>query len=164
MPISFQEVRPNEDYTIEIAMTNGNRITMDMKPFLNGAQYCALWDKTVWRSIRVREDSLLWDAAKVDIPMDTLLELFRAGKSAGTHAAIRDAVARDDWRLLLLLDNGNLLSVDVEPLLEFSVFAPLVQRSLWKTLQARANTLIWEDEGFRMELTLDTLLDYFNVS
>ena len=76
-------------------------------------------------------------------------------------AEIQKAVAAEDQTLYLTLTNGNELTLDVKQLFECPHFAPLADKSLWKTMRVRNNLLLWESEKTTVELSIDTILDYF---
>lgn len=162
MIVTFQSAIPKEDYTLEITMTNNNRLVVDMKPYLDTVQFCPLKVSEVWRNIEVRDTSLRWRGrSKVELSVDTLLALFRAGAEIGQDSNVQEAAAKKDWQLSLQLDNGNRLDMDVGQLLEYSMFAPLLNRGLWKTMRRQQHSLLWEDKSIRLELPVKSILDYF---
>lgn len=161
MPVTLRDARVQDDYTVDIFISNGNRLTIHFLPLLKPLSFFPLMEDNIWKDIEVREDCLSWGSGqKVEIPIEQLLDLFRKGSDYCTDAAISKA-EYNDWILHLQLDNGNSLTMDMEPLLEYSVFAPLVQTKLWNTLQAREHSLLWEDTTIRLELPLQTILNYF---
>jgi len=162
MIVTFKSAIPKEDYTLEITMTNKNQMIVDMKPHLNTVQFCPLKDAVVWRNIEVRDTSLRWrGSSKVELSVDTLLALFRAGEETGQDSCVQEAAAKKGWKLSLQMDNGNRIHMDVEQLLEYSVFAPLLSKGLWRTMRGQQHSLLWEDKNIRLELPVKIILDYF---
>jgi len=76
-------------------------------------------------------------------------------------AEIQKAVAAEDQTLYLTLNNGNELTLDVKQLFGCPRFAPLVDKSLWKTMRVRENSLLWGNEKTAVERSIDTILNYF---
>jgi len=69
MIVTFQSVVPMDDYTLEVAMTNGNRLKFDMKPYLNTIEFCPLKDKNVWKNVEMHDICLFWKGgAEVNFP------------------------------------------------------------------------------------------------
>lgn len=162
MIVTFAYAIPKEDYRLEVTMTNENRLEFDIKPYLDTVQFCPLKDKAVWMKIEVRNTCLRWKGnSKVELSVDTLLDLFKEGKETGQSSAIQKASVKDDWQLYLRMDNGNSLTMDVGKLLEFPLFAPLLNKGLWKTMRAQEYSLLWEDKSIRLEFPVGTILKYF---
>lgn len=162
MIVTFQNAVPKEDYQLDITMTNTNRLVFDMKPHLDTVQFCPLKDQEVWMNIEVRKTCLRWKGnSKVELSVDNLLNLFKEGKETEQGSSIQEATVKDDWQLDLRMDNGNSLTMDMEELLEFPLFAPLSQKGLWKNMCAQAYSLVWEDKNIRLELPIKSILDYF---
>jgi len=162
MIVTFQSAIPKEDYTLEITMTNNNQLVVNMKPHLDTVQFCPLKDTAVWRNIEVKDTSLCWrGSSKVELSVDTLLALFQTGEETGQDSCVQEAAAKKDWKLSLQLNNGNHIHMDVEQLLEYSMFAPLLRRGLWKTMRGQQHSLLWEDQSIRLELPVKSILDYF---
>ena len=146
-----------KDDILTIALSNGNQMDLCITPYLGCTELLRLKDKGVQKSLNVQEGCLCWE----DAPPLFISELLSLLRETNSKCAIVCASAGDDWRLYLRFQNGSSLSIEMEPLLEYSVFAPLVQSSLWKTLQAKENSLLWEDESICLELPIDTILRYF---
>lgn len=156
MIAAFQSATPLEDYILEATMTNGNCLTVHMLPYLYTVQFYPLKDIRVWKSIQVQDNFLRWNGtAEVELSIDTLLGLFKAGGS------IAEASVEAGYRLRIKLTNGNAMLQDLALLLDLPMFAPLAQKGLWKTMQADKRSLLWENKDIRMELPIDTLLNYF---
>ncbi len=158
MTATFQSATFTADDTLTVILSNGNRMDICITPYLGCAELSPLKDKGVQKSLKVQDGCLCWEDAP-PLCTSALLSLLREEKDSG--CAIICASAGDDWRLYLRFQNGGSLSMEMEPLLEYSVFAPLVQSSLWKTLRAKEKSLLWEDESIRLELPIDTILRYF---
>lgn len=158
MTAEFQSAACGTDGILTVTLSNGNRMEIPITSYLDRLELSSLKDKSLWPSLKVQDGCLCWDGtAPFSVP--ALLFLLREKKNSGCLIAC--AKAGDDWRLYLKLANGSSLSLDMEPLLEYSVFAPLVQSRLWKSLRAKDSSLLWEDESLRLELPLDTILNYF---
>lgn len=158
MTAEFQNAACGADGILTVTLSNGNRMDIPITSYLDRPELSALKDKSIWQSLKVQDGCLCWDGtAPFSVP--ALLFLLQEKKDSG--CLIAWATAGDDWWLYLRLANGSSISVDVEPLLEYSVFAPLVQSRLWKSLRAKEQSLLWEDESLRLELPMDTILHYF---
>lgn len=158
MTATFQSAAFTADGTLTVTLSNGNRMDIRMAPYLNRAELSPLKDEGVWKSLNVRDGCLCWEGVP-PLSVPALLSLLREEMDPGGTIACADA--GDDWQLSLRFQNGGSLSMAMEPLLEYSVFAPLVQSRLWKTLQAKEKSLLWEDESIRLELPIGTILRYF---
>ena len=78
MIVAFQSVVPMDDYTLEVTMTNSNRLKFDMQPYLNTIEFCPLKDKNVWKNVEVHDTYLFWKGgAEVELSIDTLLAYFK---------------------------------------------------------------------------------------
>jgi hypothetical protein len=75
-------------------------------------------------------------------------------------ASIAKAVAKEDYILHVILDNGNELTLDIKPLLEYPLFGQLSEVKLWKTMQVHNHYLSWRDGDVEVELSVDEILDY----
>jgi hypothetical protein len=162
MIVSFQNAVPKEDYMLEVIMTNQNRMYLNMHPHLNTVQYCPLKDIAVWENIEVKNTSLNWKgSSKVEMSSGELRHLFMKGKEKGGQAVIEEAVAKKDLLLRLWMDNGSHIEMGMEQLLDYPLFAPLLSRGLWQTMQVKEQSLLWEDKNIHLELPLKSILDYF---
>mgnify|MGYP000030365461 CR=1 FL=1 len=157
MTATFQSAAFGADDTLTVTLSNGNRMDIPIAPYLDCPELSPLKSKGVRKSLTVQDGCLCWKGIP-PISASALLSLLRE-ENVGCEIAC--ANAGDDWRLYLRFQNGGSLSMEMEPLLEYSVFAPLVQRSLWKTLHAKEKSLLWEDESLRLELPIGTILRYF---
>lgn len=162
MIVCFQSVVPKEDYKLDITMSNGNRLLLNMTPHLDTVQFCPLKDKAVWKSIEMQDTCLRWiGKSSVELSIDRLLGLFGTGRQVGLDAAIDKVTSDQNWKLHLELDNGNHLDMDMSQLLQFSMFAPLSKKGLWKTMQAKEHSLLWRDTNIQLEISISTILNYF---
>ena len=142
-------------------MTNGSRLEFDIAPHLDTVQFLPLKDQRVWNSIEVFDTRLCWQG-KIELSIDTMLGMLKEGRQFGRASSIiKDASIEDCRMLRLLLDNGSLIEINMQGLLECPLFAPLAQRALWKTIQFKEHSLVWENQGIRIEIQLDMLLQYF---
>lgn len=163
MIVTIQSADLKDNYILDITMTNGNQLSLDMTPYLDTVQFVSLRDKTIWKNVVVLETSLRWQGkSKVEISIDTLMGMVKEEKQFGQVASkIREATADECWRLSLWLENGNSITFNVRELLDYSLFAPLSQKRLWKTMKAKEHSLMWEDKNIKIELPINTLFDYF---
>ncbi|KXL54164.1 hypothetical protein CLNEO_03910 [Anaerotignum neopropionicum] len=162
MIVCFQSAVPREDYTLDIIMNNGNRLFLDMSTQLETVQFCPLKDKTIWNSVEVQDTCLRWGGnSTVELSIDRLAGLFKMGVKFGEDAKIDRVTSEKNWLLHLELDNGNRLDMDMSQLLEFSLFAPLLQKGLWKTIKAKEHSLLWQDSNIQLEIPVSTILHYF---
>lgn len=158
----YQSAVPKADYTLTVTLQSGNWLTINMKPHLQTVQFCPLKEKAVWQNVEVQETSLRWKGAPAaELSLDRLLSLWKSGTQARQEAAIVEAMPSQGWRLQVMLNNGNSLQMDFCPLLQFPMFAPLSQKSLWKTMQVQEHTLLWQDSNIRLALPLQVFLKYF---
>lgn len=158
MTATFQSAAFAADDTLTVTLSNGNRMDICITPYLGRAELSLLKNKDVRKSLKVQDGCLCWEGSS-PLCISALLSLMRG--ESDSECLITCASAGDDWRLHLRFENGSSLSMAMEPLLEYSIFAPLVQSSLWKTLQAKEKSLLWEDESLRLELPIGTILRYF---
>ena len=158
MAATFQSAAFAAGNILTVTLSNGNLMNLCITPYLGRAELSMLRDISVQKSMKVQDGCLCW-AEGAQLSASALLSLLGEEKNLGCTIAC--ASAGDDWRLDLWFQNGDSLSVAMEPLLEYSVFAPLVQRSLWKTLRAKEKSLLWEDESIRVELPIETIFRYF---
>lgn len=162
MIICFQSAVLKEDYKLDVTMNNGNRLILDMAHQLETVQFCPLKDKAVWKSVEIQDTCLRWIGnSTVELSIDRLLGLFRAGMKYGQDAAIDKVTSDQNWRLHLQLDNGNQLEIDMSQLLQCSLFAPLSIKGLWKTMQVKEHSLLWQDSNIQLEIPVTTILKYF---
>ena len=162
MIVCFQSVVPREDYTLEITMNNGNRLFLDMAAQLETVQLCPLKDKNVWNRVEVKDTYLRWIAKfPVELSIDRLIGFFKMGLKLDEDAKIFRVTAEENWQLHLALENGNCLHMDMSQLLEYSLFAPLSQKGLWKTMKAKEHSLLWKDSNIQLEIPVNTILHYF---
>lgn len=157
MTATFQSAAFGADDTLTVTLSNGNRMDIPITPYLDRAELSPLKNQGVRKSLTMQDGCLCWKGVP-PLSASALLSLLREEKFG---CAVVSANAGDDWRLYLRFQNGGSLSMEMEPLLEYSVFAPLVQSSLWKTLRAKEKSLLWEDESLRLELPISTILRYF---
>lgn len=162
MSTKIQSAIAKEDYILEIVMTNGNRLTCNMIPYLNTIQFCPLKDKTVWEAMEVLDTCLKWKGNQtVELSVDRILDLFKTEEASQREAAIKEAVSDEEWLLHIQLVNGNRMDMYMEQLLEYPMFMPLLEKGLWKTMQAKKHSLLWKNRDVSFELSVHMLLNYF---
>lgn len=77
MIVTFKSAVPMDDYTLEVTMTNGNRLKFNMEPYLDTVQFCPLRDREVWKNVKVYDTYLLWKCStKVELSIDEILNYF----------------------------------------------------------------------------------------
>lgn len=163
MIVTIQSAELKDNYILDITMTNENHLILNMAPYLDTVQFVPLKDKTIWKNVVVLETCLRWQGnSKVEVSINTLVGMVKEDKQFGQEESkIREAMADDRWMLNLWLENGNSITFNVRGLLEYSIFAPLSQKRLWKNMQVKEHSLLWEDKNIKIELPITTLFDYF---
>lgn len=163
MIVTIQSAELKDNYILDITMTNGNQLALNMTPYLDTVQFVPLKNKTIWKNAVVLETCLCWqDKAKVEVSINTLVGMVKEEKQFGQEQSkIREAMADDRWMLSLWLENGNSITLNVRELLDYSMFAPLSQKRLWKNMKVKQHSLLWEDKTIKIELPINTLFDYF---
>ncbi len=58
---SVIKVTPHEDYTLAIVFDNGERGTLDMKPYLGFGVFSKLEDYNIFKRVKVSFDTIEWD-------------------------------------------------------------------------------------------------------
>jgi len=56
------KVTPADDYILQIEFDNGERGTLDMKPYLDFGVFRRLQDRNVFKRVRVSFDTVEWDS------------------------------------------------------------------------------------------------------
>ena len=59
---SVTNVTPSDDYTLRIDFDNGERGTLDMKPYLDFGVFRRLKDRNTFERVRVSFDTVEWDS------------------------------------------------------------------------------------------------------
>ncbi|MDF2672357.1 MAG: hypothetical protein K0R09_622 [Clostridiales bacterium] len=78
MIVTFKNAVPMDDYTLQITMSNGNKLKFNMEPYLGTVQFCPLKDSEVWKNIKIHDTYLLWEGStSVELSIDTLLAYFK---------------------------------------------------------------------------------------
>lgn len=73
MYLSVIDVKPSNDYKLELTFENDKKRIFDMKPYLDKGIYSELRDERVFRTVRVSFDSIVW-ANQADIDPEFLYE------------------------------------------------------------------------------------------
>jgi hypothetical protein len=76
-------------------------------------------------------------------------------------ASILNAVAEDNYILYIILENGNELTLNVEPLFQYPLFATLKDIELWKNMKVGEFSIIWGEGKSKVEISIDKILNYF---
>ena len=71
MYLAVIDVKPLDDYKLELTFENEEKRLFDMKPYLNKGIYNELKDESMFRTARVSFDSIEW-ANKADIDPEFL--------------------------------------------------------------------------------------------
>jgi hypothetical protein len=58
---AVKEVRPQEDYTLNIVFENGEKGVLDMKPILNFGVFQRLKKYEIFQQVRVGFDTIEWE-------------------------------------------------------------------------------------------------------
>ena len=78
MIVTFEKAIPMKDYSLQIIMSNGNRLKFNMLPYLDTVQFCPLKDMGIWENVEVHDTYLSWKgSARVELSIDTLLAYFK---------------------------------------------------------------------------------------
>lgn len=77
---SVKNVVPTEDYMLSVDFDNGERGTLDMKPFLEFGIFRRLKDRDAFKRVRVAFDTIEWDSG-IDLDPEFIYEKC-LGKSA----------------------------------------------------------------------------------
>ena len=59
---SVTNVIPSDDYTLQIDFDNGERGTLDMKPYLDFGLFQRLKNRNAFQRVRVSFDTVEWDS------------------------------------------------------------------------------------------------------
>jgi hypothetical protein len=78
---SVTEVIPGVDYTLSVVFDNGERGTLDMKPFLSLGVFRRLTDPEAFKKVRVSFDTVEWECG-VDLDPEYVYEQCRQGSGA----------------------------------------------------------------------------------
>jgi hypothetical protein len=66
MYLAIHEVMPNEDFTLNIVLENGEKRILDMKPYLDFGVFKKIQNYNSFKRARVSFDTIEWDEG-VDI-------------------------------------------------------------------------------------------------
>lgn len=70
---SVTYVTPSDDYTLKIEFDNGERGTLDMKPYLDFGVFQRLKDRNAFERVRVSFDTVQWDSG-IDLDPEFVYE------------------------------------------------------------------------------------------
>jgi hypothetical protein len=84
-----KNIRPLDDYRLEVVFENGERRLFDVKPYLYRGIFVRLQDRALFRAARVVAGSVEWPGG-LDLSYDTL---YLEGQSITTPAAVELAPA-----------------------------------------------------------------------
>lgn len=78
---SVCKVTPNEDFSLNIVLDNGEKRLLDMKPYLDFGVFIKLRDYERFRQARVAFDTIEWDEG-VDLDPEFIYEKSKPVKAA----------------------------------------------------------------------------------
>jgi len=61
MYLGVREVTPNEDFSLNVILENGEKRVLDMKPYLDLGVFKRLRDYSCFKRARVAFDTIEWD-------------------------------------------------------------------------------------------------------
>ncbi len=61
MYLAIKDVIPSNNYTLILTFENGEKRLFDMNPHLNKGIFCELRDISLFNSVKVSFDSIMWD-------------------------------------------------------------------------------------------------------
>ncbi len=67
------DVKPAENYILQVEFVSGSHVLLDMKPQLDSVRFCPLKDPRVWRSATT--NGLFVQFGKVEISHDEILAM-----------------------------------------------------------------------------------------
>lgn len=73
MYLAVIDVKPLDDYKLELTFENNEKRLFDMKPYLDKGIYRELKDESVFKSVRVSFDSIEW-CNKADVDPEFLYD------------------------------------------------------------------------------------------
>lgn len=73
MYLPIVEVRPEKNYTLEIKFSDGQRRSLDMKPYLDRGVFDRLKDERAFKAVHVSFDTVEWDCG-VDLDPEFVFE------------------------------------------------------------------------------------------
>lgn len=82
---SVTNVTPSDDYTLQIDFDDGERGTLDMKPYLEFGVFQRLKDRNVFKRVRVSFDTIEWDAG-VDLDPEFVYDKCRRKRARSVPA------------------------------------------------------------------------------
>lgn len=158
----IQSAIPRDDYSLEIVMTNSNRLLCYMEPYLDTIQYCPLRDRKIWEHIEIMDTSLRFlNSPNVEISLDMLLDLVQKDKDKGGYSMIDKASINQEGVLQVILKNTNRIEMDLGHLIQYPLFTLLIHEELLKTMKVKPHSLLWEKDGVTLEIAIQTVLNYF---
>ncbi len=84
---AVKEVRPQEDYTLNIVFENGEKGVLDMKPILNFGVFQRLKKYEIFQQVRVGFDTIEWECG-VDLrPRVHICQLHCSGVILTRHSS-----------------------------------------------------------------------------
>jgi hypothetical protein len=83
---SVKNVVPEEDYVLVIEFDNGERGTLDMKPFLQFGVFQQLQDRDAFKRVRVTFDTVEWDSG-VDLDPEFIYSKCQGARPTQTDTA-----------------------------------------------------------------------------
>lgn len=68
-------VKPNDDYTLEIKLDNHHRIIYDMKPRLQAVRFCDLVDINQFKDVKIANGNMLVWGHLCQISIDEIINM-----------------------------------------------------------------------------------------
>lgn len=85
---SVTNVTPSDDYILRIDFDNGERGTLDMKPYLDFGVFQRLKDKSAFKRVRVSFDTVEWETG-IDLDPEFVYE--KCSRNGAQQGAPADA-------------------------------------------------------------------------
>lgn len=82
---SIIEVKPNDDYTLNITFENGESGTLDIKQYLNFGIFVKLKDPEAFKRVRVAFDTIEWESG-ADLDPEFVYSKIKRAKTAQQNA------------------------------------------------------------------------------
>lgn len=70
------DVKPKEDYCIEVTLENGSKLTVGMKKRLNTVRFCSLTDIELFNQVSFDLHSIRWNKM-IEISLNELFQMAR---------------------------------------------------------------------------------------
>ncbi len=74
--VEIKEVKPREDYQLEVLLTNGGSITLNLKPKLETIRFGLLRDETFFKQAETDGTVIRWDD-KIELSSSEIFEMIK---------------------------------------------------------------------------------------